>query len=211
MGVSANTTHLSSFTKQNFSVQMAYKSTLLSLTFLGPLSPSAVSSSTASLSSQTESTNLLVSSEVLLSWQSLALHDPLVPGDTLCVCVYSFRYHQPLLKRKKSKTLFPLNCGDKDILNSGGQEARASLKPLPSLSQGSLLFPSYFRVAAELISIVSSSEHDFMVNSTVWLCFRIFLYGWVKITKAYLGVSFEFNVIIYAIKERNLCHPPNRG
>lgn len=70
MGVSTNITHLS-FTKQNFAVQMAHKATVLPLTFLGSLSPPAISSLIVSLSSQTESTSPLIS-KVPLSWQSLA-------------------------------------------------------------------------------------------------------------------------------------------
>lgn len=168
LGVSTNTAHLSSFTKQNFSLQMAHKSTLLSLTFLGPLSPSAIFSLTALLSSQRESTNPLTSSEVLLSWQSLALDDLSPRKYSLCLpffaydcrspggTVYSFRYHQPLLKRKKNKTLSFELLGDTDILNSGRQERRASLKPFTFIVTVVSTFHSYFRAASELISIVSN-------------------------------------------------------
>lgn len=62
---STNITHLF-FTKQNFAVQMAHKATVLPLTFLGSLSPPAISSLIVSLSSQTESTSPLIS-EVPLS------------------------------------------------------------------------------------------------------------------------------------------------
>lgn len=111
--------HLLSFAKQNFSVQMTRKSTLLSLTFLGLSSPSTISFLTVSLSSQMESTSPLISSQVLI-WKSLGLDDPSSRKYSLCLpffaydCrssggLFSFRYHQPLLKKKKSKTIFPLN------------------------------------------------------------------------------------------------------
>lgn len=90
-GVCTNTAHLLSFAKQNFSVQMTHKSTLLSLTFRVPLSPSAISSLTASLLSQIESTIPLISSDVLLSWQSLGLNDPRPRKYSLFVFPYDCR------------------------------------------------------------------------------------------------------------------------
>lgn len=169
MGASTNTTHLLSLTYQAKTslLQMAHKSALSSLTFLGPLPLSTISSLTVLLSSQAESTTsafLFISSEMFPSQQSLAPDDPSPRKYTLCLSFFDYdrRSSGELFTvpetsshhwegRKGKISFFELGT-DTDILWKTTR--RGSVILLPSLLQGWLFFTSYFKVAAELFSIV---------------------------------------------------------
>lgn len=168
----------------------------------GPLPLSTISSLTASLSSQVESTTSAFLLFLLKEFPfNKAQHlVTLVPGNTLCVCL-SLTMTAGLSGKlftdsditghhwegSKVKLSFFELCTDTNILNSGRQQRRDSVTSVSSLAQRKLLFTFYFRLAAEMISTVFHQECNFVVYR-VWLLFIILLNGWGKITKAYLEV-----------------------